>query len=255
MPTIRRFFESLRLVGSVSFVVALSLAVSAERKPDSPSDATVVVRGTVAKVFQRETDEQRQYMVQIRISNVDRGVDLKSGDLLTVYCFQRKPSPFPKPAESGHTAIPREGQEIRALAKPRNGNLEGIYPDWFTTESSEAAGPKIPDLVKEMKGTSFLKSEQVGEAETHSLTTDLAARDFIKELQSGLGKRWKKRVLRRKEMELAATTGRTSGKTVYMAVLEHPDAGREIRVLHLTPKDEKSRANVAITVMSAKESE
>lgn len=121
----------------------------AERKPDSPKDATHIVVGTVDRVFHRESKEQNQYIVQLKVQSVERGKSLKKGDMLLVYCFQRKSSATPIPAEGGHKAIPREGQQIRALAKPRNGLLEGIYPNWFSvvdTAKKDAAKGDVGKL-------------------------------------------------------------------------------------------------------------
>jgi hypothetical protein len=107
----------------------------AERVPDSPEDATHVVTGTVRGVFHRETEEDMQYIVKIEVSDSETPKTVKASDVLLVYCFQRKPHRGlgnPAPGESGHTVVPKEGQQIRALAKYRHGTLQGLYPDWFT---------------------------------------------------------------------------------------------------------------------------
>ena len=129
------------------FVLSISCGqVQAERMPEEPKDATHVVTGMVQRIFTRETKEQIQYIVEIKVNQVERPASLKPGELLSVYCFQAKEiKPFGRGSKSeqaqaalagikegGHRAIPKEGQQIRALAKPRNGRLEALYPDWFS---------------------------------------------------------------------------------------------------------------------------
>ena len=43
-------------------------------------------------------------------------------------------------AEAGHSAVPKEGQQIHALAKPGHGQLEALYPDWFSVVKTK---PKL----------------------------------------------------------------------------------------------------------------
>ena len=126
----------------------------AERMPDKPEDATHVVTGTVQRVFSRETKDQFQYIVEIKVDHVERPDSLTPSKLLSVYCFRAKriervlrattlekfEAALASVTESGHSAIPREGQRIRALAKTRNGRLEGLYPVWFSLVEEE------PDL-------------------------------------------------------------------------------------------------------------
>ena len=118
---------------------------------DQAKDATHVVTGTVQRVFTRETPAQMQYLVEIKADQVESPASLKPGGLVLIYCFQaRKAKADELPSaeerieamltrigETGHHAVPREGQMIRALAKPRGGRLEGLYPDWFTLIDSK----------------------------------------------------------------------------------------------------------------------
>ena len=107
-------------------------AASAERKPDLPEDAKLIVWGTVEEVVHNETAENDNYRIRIRIENKERGVIRGDVEEIWATCFQRKAHAPTVPAASGHTAVPRKGQFIRALLlKPRNEEYEGIYPDWF----------------------------------------------------------------------------------------------------------------------------
>lgn len=104
----------------------------AERKPDKPADAKLVVWGEVEEVTQAETDEFLRYKVKIRVENKERGRLQSSPKAVTATCFQRKPDAPNLPGPSGHTAVPKKGQFIRALLlAPKNNLYEGIYPDWF----------------------------------------------------------------------------------------------------------------------------
>ncbi len=115
------------------FVIVVHCAPTlAERKPNTPNDAKLVVWGTVEEVVSTETDEFNKFKVKIRVENRERGYLRGGGNVVWAACFQRKPTAPKVPAESGHTAIPKQGQFIRALLlEPRRGEFEGIYPDWF----------------------------------------------------------------------------------------------------------------------------
>ncbi len=106
------------------------LPAFAEREFNSPRDAKVVVWGTVEDVIRTETDDNINYRIRIHVENRERG--RIRNDRIWATCFQRKASAPRVPAAEGHAAVPQKGQFIRALLlKPRNGEYEGIYPDWF----------------------------------------------------------------------------------------------------------------------------
>jgi len=127
-------------VSCLAFTIVVGfqcISAFAERKPNAPQDAKLVVWGTVEEVVREETDEFNRFKVKIRVENMERGyirvgnTARSSGDVWA-HCFQRKPSAPKVPSASGHTAIPKKGQFIRALLlEPRRGEYEGIYPDWF----------------------------------------------------------------------------------------------------------------------------
>ena len=114
---------------AIGFQCTLALA---ERKPNTPKDAKLVVWGTVEDVVREETDEFNKFKVKIRVKNKERGYIPKGERVVWAHCFQRKPSAPRVPSASGHKAIPKKGQFIRALLlESRRGEFEGIYPDWF----------------------------------------------------------------------------------------------------------------------------
>ena len=142
------------MLRKICFIITLATVATfsrvgwAERLTDGQAeDATHVVTGIVQSVFTRETNEQTQYIVEIKVDQVERPASLKPGELLSIYCFQTKVDELARQkgkigaalgliGENGHRAVPKEGQRIRASAKPRHGRLEGIYPDWFTVVES-----------------------------------------------------------------------------------------------------------------------
>lgn len=104
----------------------------AERKPDRPEDAKLVVWGTVEEVVLDEKEDENHFRVKIRVENIERGYIPRGAREFWANCFQRKKSAPKVPSASGHTSIPKKGQLIRAfLLEPRRGEFEGIYPAWF----------------------------------------------------------------------------------------------------------------------------
>ena len=132
-----------RLNLSMAIVVVLTIycgPVLAERKPEKPSDANVIVWGTVEEIVRSETDENTNYEVRIRVESVERSYRAVVGKLFSVRCFQRKASAPRVPAASGHTAVPKVGQRIRAwVNRHKDGTNHGIYPDWFHTRRTQRA--------------------------------------------------------------------------------------------------------------------
>ena len=123
---------------SLCFAIAIQCVPAlAERKPNAPEEAKLVVWGTVEEVDCTETDEFKRFKVKIRVENTERGY-IRVGNTARVtgevwaHCFQRKPTAPDVPSAKGHTAVPKKGQFIRALLlEPRRGQYEGLYPDWF----------------------------------------------------------------------------------------------------------------------------
>ena len=158
-------FHKMSFVLAITALALSSRVLRAERVPEEPQIASHVVTGIVQRVFTREMNERMEYIVEIKLAEVERPASAKSGDLLWIYCFQAKkirrnesPSELAKTeailaqiGEAGHDAIPKEGQRIRALAKPRNGRLEGLYPKWFSqTKADPKNGTDVHTKRKEL---------------------------------------------------------------------------------------------------------
>lgn len=114
---------------SLSIVVGLAANAHAERPPEDREQADYVVTGEVLRIFQRNEQHYREYVVQIAIEEVAKGEGYQPGDSIFAFVFRRKPDAPVMAAPSGHKAMPAEGQRIRAYIK--HGNMEAIYPDWF----------------------------------------------------------------------------------------------------------------------------
>lgn len=110
----------------------------AERPKESEDKATVIVTGTVQKVFERDAGSNTEFVVQIRIDAVERGDGLKPRDYVYAYCFRRKPDAPREPSAGGHGLPPKEKQRIRARIKHSRGRMEGLYPNWFDVIPEEA---------------------------------------------------------------------------------------------------------------------
>ena len=95
------------------------------------NEADFVVVGKVTKVFHRDFSSEDQYVVQIRIEEVEKGEGYREKEYIFAYAFQRKSGLPPEPSASGHSNIPEEGQRIRARIMSRKGEMEALYPEWF----------------------------------------------------------------------------------------------------------------------------
>jgi hypothetical protein len=120
-------------------------AAPADRPPEPKAEATLVVTGTVGKVYANTDLENINYIVEIRIETVEKGAGFKAGDIVDVRCFQRKESAPLVPAAHGHQDLPKEGERIRAYLNLREGNIyEGAYPSWID---------RLPAQAREQTGT------------------------------------------------------------------------------------------------------
>jgi hypothetical protein len=125
--------------------IGLVAHVSGELPADPRESATYVVAGKVTKVFARDNDGFTDFVVQIRIDDVEKGEGYRSGDFIYAYAFKRKPGGATnEPGIGGHRQIPEEGQHIKAWIKHAKGQMRALYPRWFevlpTPEKSDAGG-------------------------------------------------------------------------------------------------------------------
>ena len=125
--------------------VGLVARVSGELPADPRESATYVVAGKVTKVFARDNDGFTDFVVQIRIDDIEKGEGYRSGDFIYAYAFKRKAGGSTgEPGIGGHREIPKEGQHIKAWIKHAKGRMDALYPKWFEVlpapEESDAGG-------------------------------------------------------------------------------------------------------------------
>jgi hypothetical protein len=77
--------------------------------------------------------------------DVFKGDGHGKGDVVHVFVFQRKPGLRVEPAASGHDAVPREGEHVKAWLRHQRGQIKGLYPAWFESlPAPKAAAEKGP---------------------------------------------------------------------------------------------------------------
>jgi hypothetical protein len=136
----------------VALYIGLATAVAwADRPHQRRDEANVVVTGEVRAVYARQSQYNRHYVVEIFIFEVERGAGFRSGETLSVVCYQPKPVRGNETEEElrersvnvdgGHSRVPAEGDQIRAFVRHFNGTLyEGVFPDWVdVTKKAEPA--------------------------------------------------------------------------------------------------------------------
>ena len=129
----------MRLIQSVCLLLpfACCAAALAERPAQDRKEASHVVVGTVERVFQSDRGPELGYIVAIRIEKLEKGNGYEDGDVFYAYCFQRKRNAPRVPSASGHRAVPRPEQRIRAFVNRQYGEMEGVYPNWFDVLKQE----------------------------------------------------------------------------------------------------------------------
>ena len=134
---------------SVALLVVACLFIGpptarAERPAEDREAADYHVTAKVEKVFQRTEGRLQEYVVLLKVREVHKGENIEAGDELYAYCFKKRQAPIPVPEASGHDAVPKEGQLIKAYVRKRKGRNEGNYKDWFDVmeDNKDKAAPK-----------------------------------------------------------------------------------------------------------------
>jgi hypothetical protein len=124
-------------------LLAAGSVTLAERAPEDRSRATHVVVGKVERVFVRNHEGVRDYLVEVAVEKVERGPGLKPGGTLYVEVYlwdpdwykgkklsekERKALVMRGPAYDG---VPKEGQRVRVYARRWGSKYAGIYPSWY----------------------------------------------------------------------------------------------------------------------------
>lgn len=123
---------------SLKFGLALMIGAvatgfaTADRPNQKRENADYVVVGKVGAVYVRNTEGYREYIIELSVEAVEKGEGLKKGDTLRAFCYQRKEGKGGLEFDSaGHSAVPKEGQRIKAFVNRDRGRHEGVYPNWF----------------------------------------------------------------------------------------------------------------------------
>jgi len=99
------------------------------RLPEARSKADHVVTGVVTAVHASETADYRNFVVEIKVEQVEKGAGFKPGDTFRATCYQRKEGAADRgPDDAGHKLVPKVGQRVKAYVKADG---EAIYPDWI----------------------------------------------------------------------------------------------------------------------------
>lgn len=121
--------------GGVLGVIAslfISCSAWAARPTEKRENAAFVVTGVVEAVYVQEAKNYRNYIVELRVEQVEKGTGVKKGDTFYAFCYRRKAGVDAFEADSsGHRDVPEERQRVKVFTKNNGGQHEGIYPDWF----------------------------------------------------------------------------------------------------------------------------
>jgi hypothetical protein len=122
----------VRVLAALCFL-ALPVSGFADRAPDDRSTAKFVVEGVVESVEKSADGEHDWFLVRIKLTKVEKGDNVKAGDVFKATCY-RLARPKPKTfASPGHVGVPAKGDKIRAFVSDHDthGGHEGVYPEWF----------------------------------------------------------------------------------------------------------------------------
>jgi hypothetical protein len=121
------------MVPSLLAVALLAVEPARAERPSEKRDkADYVLSGVVTAVYSRETTGYREYVVAIKVEEVEKGAGVKKGDTFRAFCYQRKEGKGGLEFDTtGHSTVPKEGQRVKAFVNRADGRNEGVYPDWI----------------------------------------------------------------------------------------------------------------------------
>lgn len=105
--------------------------VRAERLHQKREQADYVVSGVVTAVTSHESAGYRNYVIEIRVEEVEKGAGIKKGETFRATCYRRTAKASLQFDSAGHTTVPREGQQVKAFVMRAGGRNEGVYPNWI----------------------------------------------------------------------------------------------------------------------------
>lgn len=118
--------------------------VFADRPIEQREKADYVFSGKVTGVYSREAEGYSNYIVEIKVDEVEKGA-VNKNDYFRAFCYRRKPRKGGLQFDTaGHTTVPKEGQRVKAFVTKGYGWNEGIYPDWVDILDGNKPGAKAP---------------------------------------------------------------------------------------------------------------
>jgi hypothetical protein len=116
----------------LSLLAIIVSPAAAARLIENRYNADYIISGTVVAVYSRETKLSRNYVVEIKVEDVEKGSAVGRGDTFRAFCYQRKGGVMDRPFgdSAGHKTVPMEGQQVKVFVKRSGGRNEGVYPDW-----------------------------------------------------------------------------------------------------------------------------
>lgn len=119
-----------------AWVVAVSPA-KADRPIEIRDKASHIVTGVVEAVYVQQTKGYSNYIVEIKVEEVEKGAGVAKGDTFRAFCYQRKAGAGGLEFDTaGHDVVPKEGMRVKAFVKHQSGRNEGVYPDWVDVQSN-----------------------------------------------------------------------------------------------------------------------
>lgn len=119
-------------VFTLLMVLALDVTLVPAARPNQKREqADYVVTGVVTAVYSQETTGYRNFIVEIKVEEVEKGDGIKKGDTFRAFCYKRTARASIQFDTAGHTTVPEEGQRVKAFVNRARGRNEGVYPNWI----------------------------------------------------------------------------------------------------------------------------
>jgi hypothetical protein len=124
-------------MGTVAALFVLTVTTARGERPalspeEQKAEATHIVTGVVTAVYSREVETtlygkgtlETHYLLEIEVRGIEKGGGIDKGDVVYARCWRLKKrgEGGVVPGPSGHSDIPKEGEQVRAfLAKGKYG--------------------------------------------------------------------------------------------------------------------------------------
>ena len=133
----RNFFTIFMLFVVTAFSVRPVHAARIEQKREN---ADYVLTGKVTAVYTLEGQGYNNYIVEIKVADVEKGDGIKKGDYFRAFCYQPNGKGHLSPFDDhhGHKIVPKYGQEVKVFVNRAGGRNEGVFPNWVDILSDSA---------------------------------------------------------------------------------------------------------------------